>query len=70
MVLAQKPSLLLLDEPTASLDRETSREILAFVRDYTTSSGAAVLLIEQNADAALAVSDRVVCLDAGRLTGG
>ena len=66
MILVQKPDLLLLDEPTAALSTELASEILSSIRRCTTSSGAAALLVEQNATSALAMSDRTFHLITGR----
>lgn len=67
MVLTQKPQLLLLDEPTAALSGELAKEILTSIRHCTQSTGAAALLIEQNAEAALATADRTLQLNLGNI---
>ena len=61
--LALEPELLLLDEPTSQLDPEAAEEFLARIR----GSGAAVLLAEHRTGRALALADRVLFLDRGRL---
>ena len=66
MVLVQKPKLFLLDEPTAALSVEFGTEILSYIRRCTTSTGAAALLVEQNAITALAKSDRTLHLTTGK----
>lgn len=62
-LLAMRPPILLLDEPTSNLDPATRREFFANLaevkRDRT------VLLIEHNLDACLHLADRVVVLEAG-----
>lgn len=61
------PSVLVLDEPTANLSSERSREILQHhVRDLA-DRGTAVLLVEQNVRQALAVSDRAFVLVNGQV---
>ncbi|HYY74687.1 MAG TPA: ABC transporter ATP-binding protein [Gaiellaceae bacterium] len=61
--LALEPDLLLLDEPTSQLDPEAAEEFLARIR----GSGSAVLLAEHRTGRALALADRVLFLERGRL---
>ena len=61
--LALEPELLLLDEPTSQLDPDAAEDFLARVD----RSGAAVLLAEQRTGRALALADRVLFLEGGRL---
>ena len=58
------PSLLLLDKPSLGLSPRLAREVLTRMRDVV-RSGTAVLLAEQNAAKALAVSDRAYLLQRG-----
>ena len=55
--LLTQPRLILLDEPTAGLSPMAANELFALIRDLVTN-GATVLMVEQNAKAALRVSDR------------
>lgn len=68
LVLAQKPKLLLLDEPTAALSAELAKEILNIIYRCTSSTGAAALLVEQNAQAALKIADHALRLNQGTIT--
>ncbi len=64
--LAAGPRVLLLDEPSAGLSPKLVEQVmqrLARIRD----GGVAVLLVEQNARAALAVADRACILVEGRV---
>jgi energy-coupling factor transport system ATP-binding protein len=61
--LALRPRLFLLDEPTSQLDPDGAEEFLARVEEL----GAAVVLAEQRTGRALALADRVVFLERGRL---
>jgi branched-chain amino acid transport system ATP-binding protein len=65
--LMAKPKLLLLDEPSLGLAPILVNQILeAIVR--LKSEGVTILLIEQNARAALAIADRAYVLENGRVT--
>ena len=63
--LLTKPRLMLLDEPTASLSPMAAGELFDAVRGLA-EGGAAVLMVEQNAKAALRMSDRGHVLAEGR----
>ncbi|WP_134857839.1 ABC transporter ATP-binding protein, partial [Bordetella pertussis] len=64
--LMSRPQLLMLDEPSFGLAPQIAREILESLPRLT-ERGLTVLLIEQNARAALQVSDRGYVLVNGRL---
>jgi ABC-2 type transport system ATP-binding protein len=61
------PRLLLLDEPTASLDPATARDIRARIRDYALLSGGGVLWTSHNMYEVQDVCDRVLFLSHGRI---
>ena len=63
--LVPEPELILLDEPTAGLAPRVAVEVLDLVRGLA-ARGVAVLMVEQNARAALGVSDRGYVLVEGR----
>ena len=65
--LLNAPELLLLDEPTASLDPDTADWIRRKLRDYATSRGATLLLASHNMTEVERLADRVILLDAGRI---
>lgn len=65
-VLTQDAGVLLLDEPTAALDLRHQDAALRLARDVA-SHGGTVVLVLHDLDAALAVADAVVLLDAGRV---
>jgi ABC-type polar amino acid transport system ATPase subunit len=67
--LAVNPPLLLLDEPTASLD-EVRRDHLAGILRRLTSNGRAVLLSTHDAPFARSCADRVLAIDGGRVAEG
>jgi ABC-type sugar transport system ATPase subunit len=60
--------VLLLDEPTRGIDVGTKAEIYRLVREAA-QKGAAILLVSSEMPELLALSDRVVVLCGGRLTG-
>jgi len=63
--LMLQPRLLLLDEPLLGLSPVMSQEVLRIVRRLH-EQGMAILLVEQNARAALRISDRGYVLETGR----
>ncbi|TKV70779.1 ABC transporter ATP-binding protein [Rhizobium sp. AU243] len=65
VALMTRPSVLLLDEPTAGLSPAAADEIFALVRDLA-ASGLAVLMVEQNALLALEYGTKGLVLVAGR----
>jgi branched-chain amino acid transport system ATP-binding protein len=65
--LMSKPRLLLLDEPSLGLAPIVSAQIMRLVRDLRRDTGLTVLLVEQNAKAALSVADRGIVLSLGRI---
>ena len=59
-VIAMRPKVLILDEPTAGLDPEGRERILGNILDYRKSTGATVLLISHSMDDVARVADRLV----------
>jgi ABC-type iron transport system FetAB ATPase subunit len=66
-LLAHRPAVLLLDEPTASLDTKGVKRVEALISDYRSSSGAAVLWVSHDAAQRQRVADRELRLANGRL---
>ncbi|MBM3263930.1 MAG: ATP-binding cassette domain-containing protein, partial [candidate division Zixibacteria bacterium] len=66
-VLAMRPRLLALDEPTAGLDAAGARTVEAILRTFNTEGGT-VLLISHDMDLVARLVRRVIVLDAGRPT--
>lgn len=64
--LLSRPRLLLLDEPSMGLSPLLVSEIFRLVREIN-REGTTILLVEQNANMALAVSHRAYVLDTGRV---
>lgn len=65
--IINEPRLLLLDEPTASLDPSIAQEIRQMVREYATRNGAAVVWTSHNMREIEAVCDRVSFLSHGKI---
>ena len=65
--LMSAPRVLLLDEPSLGLAPIVSAQIMQLVRHLAAERGLAVLLVEQNARSALAIADRGIVLNLGRV---
>lgn len=65
--MLNRPRLLLLDEPTASIDPSTAREVRARIRDYATAEQGAVLWTSHNMYEVSEACDRVLFLAQGRI---
>jgi ABC-type cobalamin/Fe3+-siderophores transport system ATPase subunit len=64
--LAQEPRLLVLDEPTASLDLRHEMELFELVRDLVDGHGLAALLITHHVNLAARFADQVLILAEGQ----
>jgi len=64
--LMNRPKLLLLDEPSLGLSPILVKEIFGIIKTIN-KEGVTILLVEQNARAALKISDRAYVLEAGRI---
>ena len=65
--LLNKPRLLLLDEPTASIDPSTADTIRSHIRDYAQQENGAVLWTSHNMYEVAAVCHRMMLLSRGRI---
>ncbi|MFZ2223642.1 MAG: ABC transporter ATP-binding protein [Candidatus Deferrimicrobium sp.] len=65
--MLNRPSLLLLDEPTASLDPSAARDIRTQVREYVSRDKAGALWTTHNMYEVADVCDRVLFLSRGRI---
>ena len=63
--LAGKPTLLLLDEPTAGMNPAETEEMIRFIRRLRDELGITVLLIEHDMRVVMSISERVSVLDYG-----
>lgn len=65
--LLNRPRLLLLDEPTASLDPDTGDWVRGFLERYRRETGATVLLASHNMAEVERLCDRVLMMKLGRI---
>ena len=65
--LLNAPDLLLLDEPTASLDPDTADWVRRKLRDYAETRSATLLLASHNMAEVERLADRVILLHQGRI---
>lgn len=63
--LALDPSLLLLDEPMAGMNREEKEDMARFILDIYEEKGTAMILIEHDMGLVMDICDRVIVLDFG-----
>lgn len=65
--IAQRPSIILADEPVASLDPQTSQDVLDLLRGVCRQEGVAVVCSLHQVDLARTYADRIVGLVDGRV---
>jgi len=63
--LANKPKLLLLDEPTAGMNPAETEEMMNFIRRLRDELGITILLIEHQMRLVMGISERITVLDYG-----
>ena len=66
-VIAMRPDVLILDEPTAGLDPAGSAEILANIREYHRSMGSTVLFVTHSMEDAARIADRLLVFSGGHI---
>ena len=62
-----KPKMILIDEPSMGLSPLLVKEIFEIIKEVN-KQGITILLVEQNAKMALAISDRAYVLETGTIT--
>jgi branched-chain amino acid transport system ATP-binding protein len=65
--LANKPALILLDEPTAGMNPNESAAMMRFIRDLRDELGITILLIEHDMRVVMGISEYIYVLDFGQL---
>lgn len=65
--LALRPKVLLLDEPTAGMNPNESKDFVDFVHRVRDERGVSILLIEHDMSVVMQVSERITVLDQGEM---
>jgi ABC-2 type transport system ATP-binding protein len=68
--LLNRPEILLLDEPTASLDPDTADWVRGYLETYQRATGASILLASHNMAEVERLCDDVLMMKAGRIVDG
>jgi len=63
-VIAMRPKIIVLDEPTTGLDGDEARQVIGILRTYQ-EKGNTVIIITHNRDIARFCADRIVTMDQG-----
>ncbi len=66
-ILAMRPEVLILDEPTAGLDPQGRGDLLSRLRAWQQVTGLTLVIVSHNMDELARIVERVVLLDGGRL---
>ena len=67
IALANRPRLLLMDEPTAGMAPKERNDLMALTKELVVGRGMAVLFTEHSMDVVFAYADRMIVLARGRL---
>src|SRR6218665_529350 len=67
IAMANRPKLLLMDEPTAGMAPQQRTALMALAAEIATAQGIAILFTEHDMDVVFAHADSVIVLDRGRL---
>lgn len=65
-ILAMKPSVLILDEPTAGLDPNTKETLLSKL-SYLNSQGITIILVSHSMDEVVEIADRLIVMNNGSI---
>ncbi len=66
-VIAMKPKVLILDEPTAGLDPRSHMEILDMIRTIHAEQKCTIIIVSHNMDDVAALCDRVIVMNKGKV---
>jgi len=62
-----EPKIVLLDEPTASLDPDVASEICSFIQEQRNTKGVSILFTSHKMDEVMEICDRTIFLKAGKI---
>lgn len=66
-VLAMRPKILILDEPTSLLDPHTAKDLVLLVKDLHDRLGITVLIVEHRLDLVAQIANRIIVLEGGKI---
>ncbi|MBQ2960423.1 MAG: energy-coupling factor transporter ATPase [Oscillospiraceae bacterium] len=66
-VIAMRPQVLILDEPTAGLDPRGCQQILENICDYREKTGATVIIVSHSMDDVAKIAERIVVFHKGKV---
>lgn len=66
-VMAMRPEVLILDEPTAGLDPAGCRQIMDNIKKYRELTGSTVIIVSHNMDDAASFAERILVFDHGNI---
>ena len=66
-VIAMRPGVLVLDEPTAGLDPEARESLFANIESYRKETGSTVVLVTHSMDDIARIADRLIVMNAGHV---
>ncbi len=66
-VIAMRPEVLILDEPTAGLDPAGCQSILENISQYRKATGATIILVSHSMEEVARVTDRLIVFDGGKV---
>ncbi len=66
-VIAMRPQVLILDEPTAGLDPKAHRDVLGMIKEVHRRTGNITILVSHNMSDVAEMTDKVIVIDGGKL---
>lgn len=68
-VMLLEPEVLLLDEPSSSLDKKTEEKIIKMVVDYVRENGRTLIMVTHSPEIAEKFADQIINIEAGKIVG-
>ncbi|MBE6911957.1 MAG: energy-coupling factor transporter ATPase [Ruminococcaceae bacterium] len=66
-VIAMRPKVLILDEPTAGLDPIGREDLLAHIKNYRDTTGAAIVIVSHSMEDIASIADRLIVMNRGEI---